>query len=89
MSGQPPVNVTRLDDDPERPEVPQPIGPEPKEPDDNRTLSSPINELESRLLGQRKVLVFGAITDKVARDADQPPLSGPGTILVEHGGWRC
>jgi ATP-dependent Clp protease, protease subunit len=60
--------ATRLDDDPDQPEVPQPIGPEPKEPDDNRTLSSPVNELESRLLGQRKVLVFGAITDKVARD---------------------
>jgi ATP-dependent Clp protease, protease subunit len=62
------ADTHRLDDDPETPEVPQPIGPEPKEPDDNRTLSSPLNELESRLLGQRKVLVFGAITDKVARD---------------------
>ena len=20
---------------------------------------------------------------------DQPPSSGPGRILVEHGGWRC
>ena len=56
----------RLDDD--EPEVPQPVGPEPREPGDNQTLSSPINELESRLFGQRKVLVFGAITDKVARD---------------------
>lgn len=61
----------RLDDpetDPETPEVPEPIGPEPREPSDNRTLSSPINELESRLFSQRKVLVFGAINDKVARD---------------------
>lgn len=62
----------RMDDDepdhPDTPEVPEPIGPEPKEPDDNRTLSSPINELEHRLLGQRKVLIFGAINDKVARD---------------------
>lgn len=61
----------RLDDpetDPETPEVPEPIGPEPREPSDNRTLSSPINELESRLFNQRKVLVFGAINDKVARD---------------------
>ncbi|MDO9713521.1 ATP-dependent Clp protease proteolytic subunit [Paracraurococcus lichenis] len=57
--------ATRLDDDPE---VPEPIGPEPREPDDNRTLASPINELETRLLGQRKVLIFGAITDKLARD---------------------
>ena len=58
--------VPRLDDD--DPEVPEPVGPEPHEPGDNRTLSSPVNELESRLFNQRKVLVFGAITDKVARD---------------------
>jgi hypothetical protein len=56
----------RLDDD--DPEVPEPTGPEPREPSDNQTLSSPINELESRLFAQRRVLVFGAITDKVARD---------------------
>ena len=68
--------MTRFDDDddpeapdvPDQPDVPEPIGPEPKEPTDNRTLSSPINELEARLLRQRKVLVFGAINDKVARD---------------------
>ena len=65
--------MTRFDDDddpeaPDLPDVPEPIGPEPKEPSDNRTLSSPINELEARLLRQRKVLVFGAINDKVARD---------------------
>ncbi len=68
--------MTRFDDDddpeapdmPDQPDVPEPIGPEPKEPSDNRTLSSPINELEARLLRQRKVLVFGAINDKVARD---------------------
>lgn len=53
---------------PDSPDVPEPRGPEPKEPGDNRTLSSPINELESRLLRQRKVLIFGAINDKVARD---------------------
>jgi len=68
MSSRHRTSTTRLGDDPDQPEVPQPIGPEPREPDDNRTLSSPVNELESRLLGQRKVLVFGAITDKVARD---------------------
>ena len=56
----------RLDDD--DPEVPEPTGPEPREPSDNQTLSSPVNELENRLFSQRKVLVFGAITDKVARD---------------------
>ena len=55
-------------DTPDEPDVPEPRGPEPKEPSDNRTLSSPINELESRLLRQRKVLIFGAINDKVARD---------------------
>lgn len=69
--------MIRLDDPPEtpdepeepdQPDVPEPRGPEPKEPSDNRTLSSPINELESRLLRQRKVLIFGAINDKVARD---------------------
>jgi ATP-dependent Clp protease protease subunit len=58
----------RGDDDPETPEVPEPIGPEPREPDDNRTLASPINELESRLFRQRKVLIFGAINDRLARD---------------------
>lgn len=66
--------MARMDDDddepgaPDQPDVPEPLGPEPKEPGDNRTLSSPINELESRLLKQRKVLIFGAINDKVARD---------------------
>jgi len=58
--------IPSLDDD--DPEVPEPVGPEPREPGDNRTLSSPINELETRLFNQRKVLVFGAINDKVARD---------------------
>ena len=53
---------------PDGPDIPEPQGPEPKEPDDNRTLSSPINELETRLFNTRKVLVFGAINDKVARD---------------------
>ena len=56
------------DDDPETPDVPSPHGPEPHEPDDNKTLGSPINELESRLLRGRKVLIFGAIDDKVAKD---------------------
>jgi ATP-dependent Clp protease protease subunit len=59
--------MTHLDDD--EPETPgQPDVPEPKEPGDSRALGSPINELESRLLKQRKVLIFGAINDKVARD---------------------
>lgn len=54
--------------DPSNPDVPEPLGPDQKEPDDNKTLSSPVNELETRLFNQRKVLVFGAINDKVARD---------------------
>lgn len=60
----------RLDEDePDTdPDIPEPVGPEPKEPDGNRTLSGLVNELESRLLKQRKVLIFGAINDKVARD---------------------
>ncbi len=56
----------RADDD--DPDVPEPIGPEPKEPGDNKTLATPVNELETRLFNQRKVLVFGAINDKIARD---------------------
>jgi ATP-dependent Clp protease, protease subunit len=54
--------------DPEEPDVPVPQGPEPREPDENKALTAPINELESRLLRQRKVLIFGAIDDKLARD---------------------
>jgi ATP-dependent Clp protease protease subunit len=53
----------------DEPETPEPVEPQtPGEPDSNKTLSSPINELEQRLLKQRKVLIFGAINDKVARD---------------------
>ena len=55
-------------DDPDAPDVPAPRGPDPEEPGENKALQAPINELESRLLRQRKVLVFGAIDDKVARD---------------------
>jgi ATP-dependent Clp protease protease subunit len=55
-------------DPPHEPEVPEPIVPEPQEPDENKALTTPINELEHRLLSQRKVLVFGAIDDKLARD---------------------
>jgi ATP-dependent Clp protease, protease subunit len=38
------------------------------EPADDRTPTMPVNELETRLLNQRKVLVFGAINDRLARD---------------------
>jgi ATP-dependent Clp protease protease subunit len=50
------------------PRADEPDENEPKEPDENQTLSSPINELEGRLLKQRKVLIFGGINDKLARD---------------------
>ena len=82
----------RLDDEPESPDVPEPMGPEPKEPGDNRTLNSPINELESRLLKQRKVLIFGAINDKVARDVTGRLLSlasegdGPIDVFINSPG---
>ncbi len=56
----------RNDDD--DPDVPAPEGNPPQEPDVNKTLNSPINELETRLFNQRKVLVFGAINDRLARD---------------------
>lgn len=65
---------TRMDDpdhpeeNPETPDIPEPEGPEIKEPEGNRTLSGLVNELEHRLLKQRKVLIFGAINDRVARD---------------------
>ena len=86
--------MIRLDDDdePGSPDVPEPMGPEPKEPGDNRTLSSPINELESRLLKQRKVLIFGAINDKVARDVTGRLLSlasegsGPIDVFINSPG---
>lgn len=55
-------------DPPTEPDVPEPIGPEKEEPDENKALAAPINELEHRLLSQRKVLIFGAIDDKLARD---------------------
>ncbi|HUZ62677.1 MAG TPA: ATP-dependent Clp protease proteolytic subunit [Acetobacteraceae bacterium] len=59
----------RLSPEPDDPDVPPPEGPDHEEPGDNKTLAAPVNELESRLFSQRKVLVFGPIDDKVARDA--------------------
>jgi ATP-dependent Clp protease, protease subunit len=46
---------------------------EPEEPDtpgagEKKPAEAPINELESRLLKGRKVMVFGQINDKLARD---------------------
>ena len=54
--------------EPGTPDIPPPEGPDINEPEGNRTLSGLVNELEHRLLKQRKVLIFGAINDKVARD---------------------
>ncbi len=45
------------DDEPEQPERPEKAAAEP-----------PVNELESRLFKGRKVMIFGQITDKLARD---------------------
>jgi ATP-dependent Clp protease, protease subunit len=59
----------RLDEEePETPEVPEPNGPEPKEPEAEKKEAGAVNELESRLFRERKVLLFGAIDDKLARD---------------------
>jgi ATP-dependent Clp protease, protease subunit len=59
----------RLDDEPpeHEPDIPEPEGPEIKEPEGARNLGV-VNELEHRLLKQRKVLIFGAINDRLARD---------------------
>ncbi|HZB90546.1 MAG TPA: ATP-dependent Clp protease proteolytic subunit [Stellaceae bacterium] len=48
------------DPDDDEPEEPQP----PEKPQSE----GPVNELESRLLRGRKVMIFGQITDKLARD---------------------
>jgi ATP-dependent Clp protease protease subunit len=68
----------QCDDEPETPDSPD--APETNEPDENTTLSSPVSELERRLLKQRKVLIFGAINDKLARD-----VTGRLLALAESG----
>jgi ATP-dependent Clp protease, protease subunit len=63
-------NLTRrMDDEPPEhdPDIPEPEGPEIKEPEGPRGMGV-VNELEHRLLKQRKVLIFGGINDKLARD---------------------
>lgn len=64
-------SLTRfLNDEPEPehvPDIPEPEGPEQKEPEGPRSLGV-VNELESRLLKQRKVLIFGGINDRIAKD---------------------
>lgn len=57
MNHRPPY-FTADDEDPDAPET------EGKKPD----AANPVNELESRLFKGRKVMVFGEINDKLARD---------------------
>ena len=66
------MTLTRLDDEPDAPER------ETRE-EDNKTLNSPISELEGRLFDQRKVLIFGGINDKIARDVTGRLLALAGT----------
>ncbi|GAJ30272.1 ATP-dependent Clp protease proteolytic subunit [Acidomonas methanolica] len=63
-----PTHLADDEPDPRDPDVPEPEGPEPSEPGDNKTLNAPISELEGKLFEQRKVLIFGGINDKIARD---------------------
>jgi ATP-dependent Clp protease, protease subunit len=51
---------TFRDDEPEEPDTP--------DAEERRPAQAPINELESRLLKGRKVMIFGQVTDKLARD---------------------
>jgi ATP-dependent Clp protease protease subunit len=51
---------TFRDDEPEEPDKP--------DTEERRPAEAPINELESRLLKGRKVMIFGQVTDKLARD---------------------
>jgi len=72
-------NLTRrMDDEPpeHEPDIPEPEGPEIKEPEGARNLGV-VNELEHRLLKQRKVLIFGAINDRLARDVTGRLLARP------------
>jgi ATP-dependent Clp protease protease subunit len=55
-----PKLVPLLDDEPDEPDT--------DEPGAARSVSLPVNELEARLLARRKVMVFGTINDRLARD---------------------
>jgi ATP-dependent Clp protease protease subunit len=46
----------------------QPEDPGKPENEEKKVADAPINELEARLLKGRKVMIFGQITDKLARD---------------------
>ena len=54
--------------------TPRSLDPE-EESKDAAPLSAPVNELETRLLNQRKVLIFGEINDRLARDVTARLLS--------------
>lgn len=61
MTGISPCDPIRLDDEnPESPDAP--------EKEEAKTPAAPEGELENKLFKQRKVLIFGGINDKVARD---------------------
>jgi ATP-dependent Clp protease protease subunit len=55
----------RADRDPDEDPSEEPDMPEPAE---KKSADMPVNELESRLLKGRKVMVFGQVNDKLARD---------------------
>jgi ATP-dependent Clp protease, protease subunit len=57
------VNMPHLDDEPDDPDEPG-----MPEPDEKKPAETPGNELESRLLKTRTVMIFGEINDKLARD---------------------
>ena len=59
MSHQPSI-FRDPDEEPDEPDMPQ--------TGDKRPADMPVNELESRLFKGRKVMVFGQITDRLARD---------------------
>ena len=64
------LSAPHLDDDDDEPEImPEPEDPPaPEKNADKSAPGAPVNELESRLFKGRKVMVFGQITDKLARD---------------------
>jgi ATP-dependent Clp protease protease subunit len=59
------VTERRADRDPDEDPSEEPEMPEPGE---KKSADMPVNELESRLLKGRKVMVFGQVNDKLARD---------------------
>lgn len=61
MTGISPCDPIRLDDD-------NPDSPDAPEKEEGKAPAAPEGELESKLFKQRKVLIFGGINDKVARD---------------------